>query len=150
PCAAIWQKAEVGPADEPGSTLAWHRRESTSTAAAEFAAVAGTHSWRLFVLTCGADAVQVTVHPDLQLVGVLRAHPVTQFPERGGRSPLISLTPAHQRKRPIQPPAIGPTTAATDELFRHGVPPPPWTMTLMIFARPHEAAAAISSSKPPK
>src|SRR5215472_6756385 len=98
------------------------------------AAVAGTHSWRLFALAGGADAVQVTVHPDLQLVGVLRAHPVTQFLDRGSPSSAIFLEHVQQRTRAVQPPAIGTTTDAPDELFRHGVPPPPWTMTLMIFA----------------
>src|SRR5258708_1690607 len=54
----------------------------------------------------GIDAVQTAVHPDLQLVGILRAHPVAQLLDRGSPSSAIFLEHLEQRPCPLQPPSI--------------------------------------------
>ena len=72
----------------------------------------------------GIDAVQPTVHPHLQLIGVLSAHPFSQLLDGGCPSAAILLEHLEQRARPFQPPSIGITAGVAGCVIRHGVPFP--------------------------
>lgn len=70
-----------------------------------------------------SNAVEAAIHPDLQLLDVLRVHPRFQFIDRDRAAAAILLEDFEQNARPPQPPALHFSIAAIDRLVRHGVPP---------------------------
>jgi hypothetical protein len=83
---------------------------------------AKTGPFSLVVQDAGVDAVQATIHSELQLIGILSTHPVSQFLDRDCPSSTIFLEHFKERARPLQPPSNGVSANVVGYLVWHGVP----------------------------
>src|SRR6266545_917065 len=70
----------------------------------------------------GVVAVQPAVHPDLQPIGILSAHPFSQFLDGGCPSSAILLEHFEECAGSFQPSSIGGTARVVGCVVWHGVP----------------------------
>jgi hypothetical protein len=62
------------------------------------------------------------VHPDLQLVDILSAHPISQFLDRFRRPSAIFFKHIEQRARSCQLPSNGTAAGTVSCVVQHGIP----------------------------
>ena len=77
------------------------------------------------------------VHPDLQLVDILSAHPISQFLDRFRRPSAILFKHIEQRARSCQLPSNGTAAGTVSCVVQHGIPQNLIMMSLWraVFAR---------------